>query len=257
MRHKLLRLMLPLAALVATGAIARADTGRGPEPSVTCPAVAPMPLRLPRLRAAIEAGKPVVIAAIGSSSTFGAMAHDIGDSYPAELQHLLSAALPDAEISVINRGINGEDAGEEDARMRRDALALSPQIVIWQVGANSAIRHESVKRFTSLVRRGVDELTAAGVDVILMDNQRSRMVLAAPSDDRINAALARIARESGVSLFSRDRLMRLWAGDDAAPTAFLASDGLHMNDRGYACLARALADSILHAVSPGTAEARR
>ena len=257
MRHTLLRLTLASAALLAAGSIARADTGRAREPAVTCPAVAPTTLRLPRLREAIAAGRPVVIAAIGSSSTFGAMAHDIGDSYPAELQQLLSAALPDAEISVINRGINGEDAGEEDARMRRDALALGPQLVIWQVGANSAIRHESVKRFARLVRRGVDALTHAGVDVILMDNQRSRMVLAAPSNDRINAALARIARESGVNLFSRDRLMREWAGGDAAPAAFLAKDGLHMNDRGYACLARTLAGAILKAVAPPATQAGR
>lgn len=250
MRHKLLRLMLASAAVLAVGAVARADAGKAAEPAAACPTVAPTVLRLPRLRQAIEAGKPVVIAAIGSSSTYGAMAHDIGDSYPAELQDLLTAALPDAEISVINRGINGEDAGEEDARMRRDAVALGPQLVIWQVGANSAIRHESVTRFAHLVRRGVDALTHAGVDLILMDNQRSRMVVAAPTDARINTTLARIARESGVNLFSRDRLMRSWAGGQATPpSGFLASDGLHLNDLGYRCLARALAGSILRAAS--------
>ncbi|MCF3946088.1 MULTISPECIES: SGNH/GDSL hydrolase family protein [Acidiphilium] len=213
-----------------------------------CPPAPVQQLALPHLKAALMAGEPVVIAALGSSSTWGAMAHDIADSYPAELQDDLATALPGAEISVINRGISGEDARREDARMARDVLALRPTVVIWQVGANAAARREPVGQFSLLVRRGLRRLRHARADIVLMDNQRSHHLLASPENARINAALARLARRHHASLFSRDALMRAWQASGARLDDFLASDGLHMNDRGYACTAAALARSITDAV---------
>jgi lysophospholipase L1-like esterase len=237
MPNRLLPSLLLLFALAGTAAAA---------PS--CPTVPVQYLRLPHLRAAIHQGQPVVIAAIGSSSTWGAMAQDIGDSYPAMLQDDLGDRLPDSEISVINRGIGGEDALREDRRMERDVLALRPTLVIWQVGANAAMRGESPDTFTSLVEQGLRRLRAANLDVVLMDNQRSRRLLRSPDNARINAALAHLARRYRVGLFSRDVLMRAWARAGADLSGFLAPDGMHMNDRGYACTAAALADSIVAAV---------
>ena len=243
MRNRLVRvhtlsLLLPVLFLpVAVWAAPRA-----------CPAAPGQKLALPHLKAALKAGQPVVIAALGSSSTWCAMARDIADSYPAELQDDLATMLPGAEISVINRGISGEDAKREDARMVRDVLALRPTVVVWQVGANAAARRESVSHFTFLVRRGLRRLHHAHVDVVLMDNQRSRILLASPDNARINAALARLARRHHASLFSRDALMRAWQASGAPLGDFLATDGLHMNDRGYACTAAALARSITDAV---------
>ncbi|MGC9269580.1 SGNH/GDSL hydrolase family protein [Acidiphilium sp.] len=213
-----------------------------------CPVVPVQHLVLPHLKAALKAGQPIVIAALGSSSTWGAMAHDIADSYPAELQDDLARLLPEAEISVINRGVGGEDAGREDQRMARDVLALEPTVVIWQVGANAAARREGIGHFDRLVRRGLQRLRAAPADVILMDNQRSRLLVASPDNRRINRALARLAASEHASLFSRDRLMRDWQRSGAALDGFLATDGLHMNDRGYGCTAQALATAITRAV---------
>lgn len=213
-----------------------------------CPTAPVQHLVLPHLKAALKAGEPVVIAALGSSSTWGAMARDIADSYPAELQDDLAVLLPDAEISVINRGIGGEDAGREDARMAIDVLALRPTVVIWQVGANAAARAESIGHFSRLVRQGLRQLKTAQADVILMDNQRSPRLLASPDNPRINAALATLAAQSHASLFSRDAMMRAWQTSGASLDGFLAADGLHMNDRGYACTAAALAAAIVAAV---------
>ncbi|HEX7388663.1 MAG TPA: SGNH/GDSL hydrolase family protein [Acidiphilium sp.] len=205
-------------------------------------------LALPHLKAALKAGEPVVIAALGSSSTWGAKASDISDSYPAELQDDLADLLPDAEISVINRGVSGQDAKGEDARMGRDVLALRPSLVIWQVGANAAMWHEPAGKFSTLVETGLDRLSDADTDIVLMDNQRSRILLASPENAPINDALARLARRYHASLFSRNALMRAWQDAGVPEKDFLAADGLHMNDRGYACTARALAQSIVEAV---------
>lgn len=214
----------------------------------SCPETPVQALALPHLKAALKAGRPVVIAALGSSSTWGAMARDIGDSYPARLQDDLAKLLPGSEISVINRGIGGQDAAREDRRMARDVLALKPTLVIWQVGANAAAWRENVGEFSDLVSQGLLRLQAARVDIVLMDNQRSIRLLASQDDAPINHALLRLARAHDASLFSRDALMRAWQKSVRSPEAFLAADGMHMNDRGYACVAAALADSIAKAV---------
>jgi len=181
---------------------------------------AAVPLALPHLRSALNNGVEGVIVALGSSSTQGAMATNLGHSYPAILQGVLAAGLPTAHVAVINRGIGGQDAAEELARMHADVLAIRPQAVIWQVGAN-------------------------GVDVILMDNQQSPQLLAKADEAVYDRELAQVASETGATLFSRRALMRSWRSEGFAFADFIAVDGLHHKDRGYFCVADALAKSML------------
>ena len=211
-------------------------------------------LHLPHLRAALEAGQPGVIVALGSSSTEGVMASGPEETYPAELEDALEEALPGHSIRVVNRGIGGQDAGREVARMDRDVLALRPQMVIWQVGANAALHGADPVAFRRLVSAGVSRMQAHDIDVVLMDNQRSPRLLAAPQDAMFDRALAEIAWQTGTSLFSRDRLMRGWAKAGEPAAAFIAADSLHHNDRGYACVARALARAIEAGLRGGTPE---
>jgi lysophospholipase L1-like esterase len=193
---------------------------------------------------ALATNQPILIVALGSSSTRGWMASDVGHSYPALLQRFLNENVPHASVAVINRGIGGQDAPEELARLDADVLAIRPQLVIWQVGANGAVRDESPSLFKHLVEEGIEKLKVAGADVILMDNQRSPRILASPEHGVMDQSLREIASETGVNLFSRGALMDHWAAAGAPYEDFIAVDGFHMNDRGYACLAQAMADAI-------------
>lgn len=224
----------------------------------TCPASPPMPpLHLPHLRAALAAGQQAIIVALGSSSTKGTMASTPGRTYPAELQIALSEAMPDRHVAVINRGVNGQDAASEAARLEADVIAVRPQLVIWQVGANAALRNADPDAFRRLVGDGIRLLQKSGIDVVLMDNQRSPRILAATEDATFDRTLAELARTGGTGLFSRDRLMAAWEQEGAPPAEFTAVDHLHHNDRGYLCLARALAEAILpDAVAPGLSASR-
>jgi acyl-CoA thioesterase-1 len=206
-------------------------------------------LQLPHLRAALAARTEGLIIALGSSSTEGAMASDSAHTYPAVLQALLNKALPAADFAVINRGIGGQDAPEELARLDTDVIAVRPQLVIWQVGANGAMRHADPSEFHNMVSEGVNRLVKAGIDVILMDNQRSPKVLAAVDHIVLEDSLAHVAVEAGVNLFSRSHLMDAWSDEGAKPGLFTASDGLHHNDLGYLCVTQALARQIVIAVS--------
>jgi acyl-CoA thioesterase-1 len=238
------------ALLVAAGAAApshaRAVRACPPDPSLP-------PLTLPHLRAAMAEGHQGIIAALGSSSTEGLGASRLSRSYPAALQAELSAALPGWHVAVINRGIAGQDAPRELERLEADVIALRPQLAIWQVGANAALRDADPEAFRRLVLAGVERLHRAGIDVVLMDNQRAPRILAKAGDAALDRVLADVARQSGASLFSRDRLMAGWESTGVAPAAFIATDGLHHNDDGYRCMARSLARGILAALIPEAA----
>lgn len=223
----------------------------------SCPSSPPSTLRLPHAQAALTHRQELLIVAMGSSSTQGVMASNLGHSYPAQLQEMLEAEVPQGHVAVINRGVGGQDAGGESDRLDADVIAVRPQLVIWQVGANGALGAESIDRFRVLVLAGVRKLQAAGMDVVLMDNQRSPRILASGKDAEFNQALADIADETGASLFSRDRLMLGWEQEGTPEAEFIARDGLHQNDQGYRCVARALADEIAAAISPRAVTASR
>lgn len=205
-------------------------------------------LHLPHLQAAVAARTEGLIVALGSSSTAGSMASNSAHTYPAVLQSALNKALPAAHFAVINRGIGGQDAPEELARLDADAIALHPQLVIWQVGANGAMRHADPVVFHDLVSEGVNRLLKSGIDVILMDNQRSPRLLAAEQHIILEDSLAHVAEETGANLFSRSHLMDVWSDDGAKPELFIAADGLHHNDLGYLCVSQTLARQIATAV---------
>ncbi len=214
-----------------------------------CPPSGDLPVpQLPHTRAALATNQPLLAVALGSSSTRGWMATDIAHSYPALLQRALNDSLPRADFAIVNRGIGGQDAPEELARLDADVLALRPQLVIWQVGANGAVRDESPQLFRHLVEEGIGKLKAAGADVILMDNQRSPRILASPEHGVMDQTMRDIAGETGVNLFSRGTLMDHWAAAGTPYEDFIAVDGFHMNNRGYACLAQALAERITAAL---------
>lgn len=232
------------AVLLLCGAMLCGAPGAHAE--AACPADPPAPaLHLPHLRAALERGKEAVVVALGSSSTQGVMATDPAHSYPAELQAALERALPRMHIAVLNRGIGGQDAPEELARMQADAIAVRPQLVIWQVGANGALHNVDPVVFRRMVAQGVAELQQAGIDVILMDNQHSPRIDASPDDAVLDGVLAQVADATHTGLFSRANLMTAWDREGVPELMFVAADRLHHNDLGYTCVARALADAIL------------
>ena len=216
-----------------------ADTG------AACPQSRVPPIVLPHVRDAIASNKEVTIVALGSSTTQGWRASDIAHSYPAQLQADLTAALPTAHIAVINRGVGGEDVAEELPRMEADALAVRPALVIWQVGANGAMRLVPPELFKKLLTAGVKRLQDSKVDVVLMDNQKAPAILASPEHLQIDQAMAEVSVSTGARLFARGALMDQWREAGYPYEKFVSDDGVHHNDYGYRCMTAALSDAII------------
>ena len=66
----------------------------------------------------------------------------------------------------------------------------------------------------------------------------------------MDRALAQAAEDTGAVLFSRRALMEVWSREGAPFTEFIAGDGLHHNDHGYACVAQSLARVMLAGLTP-------
>ncbi len=203
---------------------------------------------LPLLQARARlAERPVLkIVAIGSSSTQGVGASAPEFTYPARLEAILRQALPGIRVKVINRGVGGEDAAQNIARFDADVLALRPSIVIWQAGANMAMRRGDPQHFRTLLDRGVEVLKSDGADVILVDSQAAPGVLAAPRAEAFVTTVRDTARDRDVALFPRFAMMQGWTvRDPARAAALVGPDQLHHSDAGYACVAEGLATIIL------------
>lgn len=110
------------------------------------------------------------------------------------------------------------------------------------------MRHADPSEFHRMVEEGVNRLQRAGIDVILMDNQRSPRVMAAVDHIVLEDSLEHVARETGINLFSRSHLMDAWSEAGANAGLFISPDGLHHNDLGYFCVSQVLARQIAAAV---------
>ena len=249
-----------ILALAATTAIAAEP--QSPPAAASCNAPAELaaiqqPLSQSALR--LERQRPLTVVAVGSSSTQGVGASAPALNYPSRLEAELKDRFPGEEIRVVNRGKGGQDVGEELGRLQPDVVAEHPDLVIWQVGTNAVLRRDDLVIDGDLLRQGIDLLRPSGADIVLMDLQYAPRVLDRPTYAEMERVIANAAKEERIGLFRRFDLMRYWqAQPDAPPT--VGPDGLHMNDRGYGCLAEALATSLAsnwaaYGSSPGQAPA--
>lgn len=201
---------------------------------------------LTRIGERIYDAAPISIVAFGSSSTFGTGASSPGASYPSQLQDMLRQSLPRSEVTVENRGVPGERSAEMLARLGRDVLDQNPDLLLWQLGTNSTLTGADIAQFTADVERGLAQMRAARIDVVLINPQYAPAVLASAEHATYLTKIATIARERRVALFRRFDAMRYWQDVNRMPAESLTGpDGLHMTDLGYTCLARSLARMIV------------
>jgi acyl-CoA thioesterase-1 len=245
-RHALLVPVTLLALLCTAPAVRAIETSR---PVDVCAAPAELGRltdALPKTRAALVGGRPLRIVTLGSSSTAGAGASATRFSYPSRLAVELAQRYPTASVEIINRGINGEDAWENIKRLDTDVLDAKPDLVIWQMGTNAILHDIDYEDFDRTVQGGLDRMHAAGIEVLLMDLQYAPRVTEVPDHQRMLEHFDAIGTRNHLPVFHRYAVMKFWA--DRMRTgyvAMLSSDGLHLNDTSYGCLAERLADAIV------------
>jgi acyl-CoA thioesterase I len=204
---------------------------------------------LSRIAQKLTAGEPITIVAIGSSSTAGAGASTPAASYPSRLAVELKQHFPNHSITVINRGVNGEEVGDMLKRFDAAVVDAKPDLVLWQLGTNSVIRDRTFIDHSEAIREGLKKIRSTGADVVLIDPQFVPKVIAKREEaEKMVALISAMAKRENVDLFRRFELMRRWVQVDRLGfEAFVFTDGLHLNDWSYACMAKGLGVAIAEA----------
>ena len=245
---------LPVLAQTPIPTAALGPERQGPAPRCVVPSdAARFDVPLGRVALRLSGGLPIKIVAIGSSSTAGAGASSPTANYPARLEAELNRHFPGHDITVLNRGVNGEEAPDMLGRFETGVIAENPHLVIWQVGTNSLLRDRPLDPRALVLREGLARLKAIRADVVLMDPQYAPRVIAKTDHNAVVDQIAEIAKEEKVGVLRRYSIMRRWHDLDALPFEnFINADGLHMNDWGYACLAKWLGMAIVEAATRST-----
>lgn len=233
-----------VTAVPATGPLA-AD-GR-------CPAsdsVTPRGWSLPRLSARLAARLPVTVVAIGSSSTLGIGASVPDSAYPALLRAHLARHFPASTIAVRNRGIGGQSLPSLQARFANDVLAAAPHLVALQTGTIDAQGTVPLATFVGQLRGAIDQLLAAGTDVVLIDSQWYPGVGESQRYRDFQVAMGAVAAERGIPIVRRYAWMsEVRAAGTYSTSQLLSADVFHPSDLTYSCTARLVAEGVVAAVA--------
>jgi lysophospholipase L1-like esterase len=249
-------LLAAAVCIAATISVARAED-RAPQlaaaPTCTAPDdVTRLMNPLARTGKRLAAGEAVKIVAIGSSSTAGAGASSPDKSYPSRLAIEMKERFPYQQVSVVNQGVNGEEAADMVKRLD-NVMAEKPDLILWQVGANAVLRDTEIPVVRSDILEGLRRMKASGADVILIDPQFAPKVLAKKEAESMVDLIATTAKATNVDLFRRFAVMRHWRNVARIPfESFISPDELHMNDWSYGCVAKLLAGAIAEAATRST-----
>jgi acyl-CoA thioesterase I len=222
-------------------------------PAATADPVAPtrpgarLGLQLPRLGRALRETGTAKVLAIGSSSTAGVGASSPSRTYTARLEVDLETALSGTDFDIIGHGLSGEVAQGAADRMKREVEDVKPELVIWQVGTNDALRHVAIDNFKNCLKKTLAWLKEQQIDVILVNPQYGDQLIKDSYYEDVVNAVADIAREADVLLVDRFQSMRQLQRE-RGDRFYLSTDNLHMNDEGYRCLAEQLATTIIAAL---------
>jgi acyl-CoA thioesterase I len=208
---------------------------------------------LKALSRAVRSSKNVKVLAIGSSSTVGVGASSPAATYVANLETTLEGSVKGMNVDVVGRGMSGEVAQGAADRMKREVEETRPDLVVWQVGTNDAIRHVSIESFKACLKRTLAWLAENRIDVVLIDPQYGAVLTKDEYYERVVTAIAEVAREARVLLVDRFEAMRELQRD-RGDTFYLSSDNLHLNDRGHRCMAEQLARAIVGGLLQADAE---
>jgi|SRR5581483_2855438 len=265
-----IRVVWPLATMFALVPVAAAsqELALGPGHAVHLPAAPPVlspdcrskrvagdlfrrPLRA--LSRAVRSKQHVKVLAIGSSSTAGVGASSPSATYIARLETSLEGSLKGMDFDVVGRGLSGEVAQGAADRMRKEVEETKPDLVVWQVGTNDALRHVSIDGFKGCLKTTLTWLSENKIDVVLIDPQYGADLTKDAYYEKVVAAVAEVAREQRVMLVDRFEAMRELQ-HERGDRFYLTADNLHLNDRGHRCMAEQLARSIVGGLLQADAE---
>jgi acyl-CoA thioesterase-1 len=236
-----------LAALLAApspGQAATAETAT----CVTPASLALTKISLPGARSEIRANKALVVLALGSAPTLGTAADGAAFSYPSRLELHLAALLPGVEVSVVNKGAARRSTHGMTEHLPGLLETTKARVVIWETGGREVARGMDVDSYASDLQLGLDSISAAGADAILLDLQYAPDMPHIVPFDAYRQAIHDAAANAGVPVLERYDLMVDWAQHGLDLSAVDPEKRVVVARRLFDCMASTLALAIARAV---------
>jgi lysophospholipase L1-like esterase len=194
---------------------------------------------------------PIVIVAMGDSTTAGTPAHKSPREYPPDGQGDITSQyaywlMKDRpEWKVINQGINGQRSDEIRARFESDVVAKKPSVVVIVAGVNDVYQGRDAAHVERQLAAMYVRAKQAGIKVVAgsiipfntaSPDQNARM-------HEINAWIEAQAAAGDPSMRFADTRAAVAAPDN--PDRLASSpDGLHPDAAGYHRMADAIRPAI-------------
>jgi lysophospholipase L1-like esterase len=215
---------------------------------------------------AASAAKAVTIVAFGDSIT-AAKRQAPEARWPELVRRSLVERFPDCALTVINAGVGGNTSREGLARIEKDVLAHSPDIVLIEFGndgTRNPARNVPLEEFVSNLRE---------IKTKIAERSRGRLILLTfppiidqwhvwskdeffkqnggldAYQERYRTLTRQFAREHELPLIDIDQALRqeMKRHDKSE---FILPDGVHLTDRGN----RVVADAVLEVLTPEVAK---
>ena len=210
-----------LLVVVASPVSSRAEHEPAPGACAASDAFTTPEEPLDRVAAAIAAGGPVNILAVGSATTVGdQLGADRNSAFPFRMVEALHAALPKVPFALTLRGGKGMTAEDMLPLLQAALTAKHYQLVLWQTGTVEAVRGVRPDGMVAALQEGIEHARDAGADVVLIDPQFSRFLRANADLDPYQAALQQVSAMPDVGTVPPFRRhARLGRGRDDRPGA--------------------------------------
>jgi acyl-CoA thioesterase-1 len=163
------------------------------------------------------------VIAFGDSLTAGYRVGP-GEGWPEQLSAIVGRP-------ILNRGASGNTTGDALDRLERDVLAQDPRVVLVCLGGNDMLRRMPADQQFDNLRTIVRRIQDKGALVVLIGTEGFKVLGGVDYGERYET----LARETG-AVYVPD-LMKGVLADPA-----LMADQIHPNARGYAKIARRIAD---------------
>jgi ABC-type amino acid transport substrate-binding protein len=186
------------------------------------------------------------ISVVGSASSVLTGPDGQRFAYPAQLEQALKERLPGNEIKVTvhiqSRQTTADMVGVLPAILSGD----KPALVVWQAGTVDAMRGVEPEDFRISLDQGIDAITAANADAVMMNMQYSPRTETMLNVSTYADVMRWVAEQRGVVLFDRLAIMHYWS-DAGVFDLYAATNGYAMARRVHECIGRALASQIINA----------
>jgi len=186
------------------------------------------------------------ISVVGSGSSVLAGPDGPRFAYPAQLEQVLRERLPGNEIKVTPHIHSKQTTAEMVTALPKILAEDHPALLIWQVGTVDAMRGVETEDFRESLDQGIEAITAANADVILMNMQYSPRTESMLNVSAYADVMRWVGEQRSIVLFDRLGIMHYWS-DAGIFDLYAPTNNYAMARRVHECIGRALASQIINA----------